>query len=99
MPEYYFVNQHVTCPTQCTRQCPTHTTPNTLKDEYKILNHNIPLNPQIHHIHVPPPTMVEYPKPPLYILKDPIHFPIYKIKNDRPCKYTDKYKIKKKYTS
>ena len=83
----------------CTRQCPTHTTPNTLKDEYKILNHNIPLNPQIHHTYVPPSIMVEYPKPPPYILKDPTHFPIYKIKNDRPCAHTDKYKIKKKYTS
>ena len=31
-----------TCPTPCTRQCPTHTTPNTLKDDYKILNHNTP---------------------------------------------------------
>ena len=87
------------CLTPYTRQCLTHTTPNTLKDVYKILNHNIPLNPQRHHTYVPPSIMEEYPKPPPYILKDPTHFPIYKIKNDRPCAYTDKYKIKKKYTS
>ena len=87
------------CLTQCTHPCPTHTTPNTLKNEYKILNHNTHIRPQEHHTQLPPPLSLEHPKPPPYILKDPTHFPIQSIRNDRPCAYTDKYKITKKYTS
>ena len=84
------------CLTQCAHPCPTHAPPNTLKNEYQILNHNIHTRPQEQHIELPPPLSLEHPKPPSYIFKDPTHFPIQSIRNDRPCVYTDKYKITKK---
>ena len=87
------------CFTQCTHPCPTHMTPNTLRNKYKILNHDIHIRPQERHTQLPPPLSSEHPKPPPYILKDPTHFLIQTIKNDRPCAYTYKYEITKKYTS
>jgi hypothetical protein len=78
-----------TCHIHCTHPCPTHKTPNTLKNEYIILNQNIHIRSQGHRTLLPPP----------HILKDPTHFPIHNIKNNRPGTYTYKYKITKKYMS
>ena len=83
------------CLIQCTHSCSTHRTPNTLNNEYKILNHNIHIRPQEYHTQLPPSLSLEHPKPPSYIIKDPTHFPIQSIRNDRPCAYTNKYKITK----
>ena len=41
-----------TCLTRCTHPCPTHTTPKTLKNVYKIPNHNIHIRPQEHPTHL-----------------------------------------------
>ena len=87
------------CHSQCPNMCLTHTTPNTLKNEYHVQNHNIHTRPREHNTHPPPPPPLEYRKPPLHILKDPTNFPIHIILNNRPSTYKDKYKITKKFTT
>ena len=61
----------VFCETSCHNQCPnmclTHTTPNTLKNQYHIQNHSIHTRPQEHNTHPLPPPPPKYPKPPLHI--------------------------------
>ena len=83
------------CHNQCTDLCLIHTTPNTLTNDYTNQNQHIHPRPQQHTNHPLHPTHLEHPKPPLYILKDCTHFPIYLIANNRTHKYKYKYKILK----
>ena len=87
------------CHNQCPNICPTHTPPNTLKTAYIIQNHHINPNINRHNIHLTPPSLPEFPKPPSHIQHNHTKFPIQSIINDHPHTYKDKHKITKHYTS
>ena len=87
------------CQNPCLNNCPTHTLPNTLKTIYKIQCHHINTRASRHNVHPPTPPPPAYPKPPLHIQNNHIHYPIHSILNDRPHTYTDKNQITKIYTS
>ena len=57
------------------------------EEEYVTHNHHINPSPPKYNNHPYLHPHLEYPKPPLYILKDPAHFPINTILNNRSCKY------------
>ena len=83
------------CHNPCLYNYPIHTSPNTLKNAYKIQNHHIEARTSRHNAHPPTPPPPEYPKPPLYIQKNHIQYPIHSILKDRPNNYKDKNKITK----
>ena len=61
-----------TCQSQCTNNCSLHVVPNTLKDPYKLQNHQISPRIRNQNEHPPPLTLPEHPKTPLHIQKNHI---------------------------